>query len=495
MNFPHSIKSELDEVSAIIDDWPVKIDFDSVIKWILQFDSPDHNLALRIIRNLNIIGQEDINNALAIAYSKLMRKAVEKNAKITSNNTLFAGIGNAGKSGSMVSYHFRLINQLSEENFIGPESQHYLEQGRIDNIVLVDDIISTGNQATEEINELAEKVTLLGVKNIFVLSVCGFQDGIIKVENQTKAHTFAAFEYTPADTVTSLDSKFYEGVPHDKRQQLLSRLGYYGNICAKSGLGYGNIGSLIVFHYNTPNSTIPVIWGSLNDWIPLFRRVRRINGITSHYKQIDKAVKTKLESSEKQAAPVPAPAASPSATLTMFVEGKYDELFFDRLVEDKSLASRLGFADVSIVSLGTSYLSPRLVQTLVRTSSPAMFILDDDWKGRSPRDKLIENLQGVPCVFLRPSTFCLVDLLSLFTDPEFEAELGPLPPEPAEVPAPEVFHMVEQRLLRRQPPSVSQERIRRIVASHMNAPMFEEFIKKAREALEKKTGEQVSVFD
>ncbi len=60
--------------------------------------------------------------------------------------------------------------------------------------------------------------------------------------------------------------------------------------------GYGGIGALLVFYYNTPNTTLPIVWSSLNGWIPLFRRVNRINGIEAYYKQIPKL---KPEAKEK----------------------------------------------------------------------------------------------------------------------------------------------------------------------------------------------------
>ncbi|MCG7317900.1 phosphoribosyltransferase-like protein [Brevibacillus laterosporus] len=173
MKYPSFIHDKLNELENVIASWPVNIDIDHVIKWILQFDPNDYYIALRVINNLNVIGYDDMNSALQVAYSRLLRMAKDKNTVIKGDNTLFAGIGDAGKSGSMISYHFRLINDVSEENFLDEDSFHHLEKERVNNIVLLDDVISTGNQATREINVLTEKVTPFKVKNIFLLTVCG----------------------------------------------------------------------------------------------------------------------------------------------------------------------------------------------------------------------------------------------------------------------------------------------------------------------------------
>ncbi len=142
---------------------------------------------MRVVRNLNVIGAKDLERSLEVAYSKLMRKSIEKGSRINSKNTIFAGMGEDGKSGSMVSYHFRLINELSEENFLNEDSVKYFEQGMIQNIVLIDDVLSSGTQATKEIHKITEKFLPLGVQNIFVLTVCGFRNGIENVEEQTKS--------------------------------------------------------------------------------------------------------------------------------------------------------------------------------------------------------------------------------------------------------------------------------------------------------------------
>ena len=77
---------------------------------------------------------------------------------------MFAGSGDGAKSGAMIGYNFRIANELPEDNFMTDESIDHLESGLIENIVLVDDLIGTGHQATKEIKNLTEKVTPFGVK-------------------------------------------------------------------------------------------------------------------------------------------------------------------------------------------------------------------------------------------------------------------------------------------------------------------------------------------
>jgi hypothetical protein len=476
VKYPKSISSQLDEVQRIISSWPRKISLDDVMNWVLQFDSDDYDLAIRVIRNLNVIGHDDLSSALLVAYSKLMRKAIEKDARITNKNTLFAGIGDAGKSGSMMSYHFRIINEgISEENFLDDETIEYLEQGLVENIVLVDDVISTGYQASKEIEKLTAKVTPLGVKNIFVLAACGMKEGIQKVEEETKAYTFSAFEYDSSDTISSLDSSFYEGIPFEGRESLRKRLGTYGGICyRKNPLGFGGVGGLLVFYYNTPNTTLPVIWSDVNGWIPLFKRVRRINGIASYYSQFEKVLEEKTSTP-----PQPEPVPEHNRELSLFVEGKTDEIFFDLLVKEFNLAQELGFQKVDIVSLGGTPHSEKLLLTLSKLKSPALFVFeDDDMTGYSRR--ILEPLKSkIHYVLVGTSIFEFIDTEELSKNEEIVAT-SPLFLELLESSKESPFSAHSERFFRRMPPIKRDKFLKAVVPRFLNQDKFQDFIQRAR---------------
>lgn len=393
MKYPIALSQRIDEVSKIVASWPVEKDINHVLNWLMQFDSDDVDLGVRIIRNLNVIGFEDLNTALTIAYSKLERMAIDKGTKISSRNTLFAGIGDSAKSGAMIGYSFRIINELAEDNFMDDESMNYLEAGMIDNIVLVDDIVGTGRQATEEIKILTQTLTPLGVKNIFLLTAVGMQEGIKSISNNTKAHVFSAFEYSELDTVNSLDSPFYDGIPHEERQSIKSRLEYYGKVTNKSAFGYGGIGALIAFYYNTPNISLPVIWGSKNSWLPLFKRAVKINGINSYYKQIESSIAKKKRQ----------PAQGRENEIVILVEGKSDEVFFDHIIN--LIKDRLPFEKVSVISMG-GFGSKKLIENIARLNQNCLFIVEEDeYAPKGHLERFIRNLGDNPYIYVKMQSY------------------------------------------------------------------------------------------
>lgn len=412
MKYPRSIDDALEEAMRICDLWPKKPEVD-IVNWIMQFDVEDNDLAIRIVRHLNVIGYDDLVNALSVAYSKLARKAKEKGTSIQPRNTLFAGIGGSGKSGSMIEYHLRMVNdKISEENYLSDESMPLIKKGLVENIVLVDDILMSGNQSAKEIKKITEQLTPLGVKNIFLLTALGMRQGLAKVYNETKAHTFSAFEYDSEDTAVCLDSRFYDGVPFEQRSSMRSRLEQYGRSCApKTPLGYSGLGTLIAFYYNTPNSTLPVVWSDSNSWMPLFKRVKRINGIAAYFSQFDAALKAKEQAEPPKHAR--AKQENMPDRITIFVEGKEDEWFFDQLMLRFDLAKMIGVKRVWIASLGGLSEMVNLAEPMLLTGEKFVFVVDND---REAENKAKAMPKGAPVVILMQSVLEFIDVEAAVRD-------------------------------------------------------------------------------
>lgn len=117
MKYPKYLEQRLAEIDQIISKWTVPKSLSEVMNWILQFDSKDYDIALRVLKNLNVIGPDDLNAALQIAYSKLQRHSKQKGKNLTPENTILMAIGTDGKSGAMIAYNFRMINKLSSAQF------------------------------------------------------------------------------------------------------------------------------------------------------------------------------------------------------------------------------------------------------------------------------------------------------------------------------------------------------------------------------------------
>ncbi len=371
MKYPKYLENRLEEITSIVRSWPVEKSIEEVMAWILQFEKTDYDLALRVLKNMNVIGPKDLNVALNVAYSKLLRHALEKGNRISNENTLYMPIGNDGKSGAMIAYNFRMINGLNSAYFFSKDTLQHVKAGKIKNLVLLDDIIATGEQSSKQLIDTAEKARKLGVQNIYLLTAFGYKTGIERIKETQVADVFSAVEYDDCDTVMNKDSSFYEGLSHEKRDlywQTISK--YY------KGYGYGTIGGLITFYYNTPNCTIEMVWGSNNGWIPLFPRRFDLKNIGPELYELDELMKDNKVAQKVE-----------KEECSIYVEGKTEELFIRVLAEKYD---NFGYGSVNIVSIGP-FFSESLIESLKKYSNKVFFVTDSNLEEENGYTKSVKE--------------------------------------------------------------------------------------------------------
>lgn len=396
----------MEEIKAAVSLWPLEKSVDEVMSWILQFESVDYDLALRVIKNMNVVGQDNLNMALGVAYSKLLRHAKERGEKISNENTLYLPIGSEGKSGAMIAYIFRTINGLSSTYFLSAETLELVKTGKIRNLVLLDDIIATGDQSSGELKEISDKARSLGIPNVYLMTAIGFNKGIERLRETEVADVFSAVEYDEGDTVMSLDSAFYDGLPYEKRRQYFEAISkQYG------GYGYGVVGALITFFYNTPNCSVKMIWGSNDGWIPLFDRKFDLKPNPPEFFTREEFIKSKEEVNED---------VITKEDCTVYVEGKTEELF---LQEVAAKYNNFGYESLSIISIGP-FVSESLIKSLSKYSHHVFFVTDDDLTQENGHVKSIKEVTKGSRLIEMGDTMSYFDAKKIIQCERFSKVLG-----------------------------------------------------------------------
>lgn len=467
---PSSLRSLIERIELAIKRWPIQISLDRAIRWVLQFEAEDYSLAVRILENLDVLGSTDIRAALEVAHAKLLRKMAEKGTPLKGTNTLFAGIGNAAKSGALISYHYRTVVEIPEDDFLSLDEEKELDLSKIENIVFVDDFIGTGKMISKEIKKIAEEVyALSGTRKIFILAVAGYEDGIQHIIDETGASVVCALEYSSSDTVALLDANFYDGLPVAERSLAFDRIKRYCRSISTSELGFGGIGGLLVFDHNTPNTTLPVVWHNGKGWSPLFPRSGKIPGAA---KVLKSAQDERTHYSTKAQESIP----REKAELTLFVEGKLDELFIDDLRQRHELAQRVGVGEITAIALGGLYQSSRLLELIRSAKKHAIFVLDDDEHARraSVRTKALTDVQ---VLHLKPNFVAMLDLEKMYA----QRDRFPGFPERADsLTDLSWLHEVEVAVLKRGPILANSERILQLIDEYLDPAKYEEFVSSLR---------------
>lgn len=400
MKYPKYLENRKDEIYRIVSSWPIEKNIVDVMAWVLQFDSTDYDLAIRILCQMNIIGSDELNSALAISYSKLLRHAGERGVKISKENTIYIPFGSAGKSGAMIAYNFRMINGLNSAYFLSKDTIEFIKEGKIENLVLIDDIVASGEQSSSQVKEIAEKALGLGISNIFVITAIGFKDGINKLMETQMADVFSAIEYDVSDTVCSLDADFYKGLPYETRKSYQERL-----MTKYKGLGYKGIGALIAFYYNTPNCTINSVWFSKDGWIPLFPRKHDLNNKAPELYEFDELLKAKNGNQVVS-----------KNDLSIFVEGKSEELFISELAKRNE---NFGVGQIKVISIGPFY-QKSLLEELSAYSKKILFITDDENDtDENPHNKNLKDAIGDKPLLRIGSIMSYFDMQKVSTNSTF----------------------------------------------------------------------------
>jgi len=343
--------------------------------------------------------------------------------------------------------------------------------------VLVDDVIGTGKTITKEVTRIAEEVyTLTKTRNVFVLTVAGYEEGIQYITTETGASVVCALEYTSKDTVSNLDASFYTEMPVSQRSIDLERIKRYCRSISTSELGFGGVGGLLVFDHNTPNTTLPIIWHNGKGWLPLFPRATRIPGAA---KVLRSAENERTRSTQATAA-VDDTETSAESSLTLFVEGKIDEIFIDCMRQKHDLSGRLGVKEVNAIALGGLYQSDRLLELLKTSRKHAVFILDDDDHARRALSRW-SALDKVKILKLRPSFAAMLDLEKIFLNRE---RFSSLPESLGSVDDPKFMHEVELAVLKRGPVSANSERITQVIDEFLDQSKYSAFIDELKPIVE-----------
>ncbi|WP_423801816.1 phosphoribosyltransferase-like protein [Neobacillus sp. SAB-20_R2A] len=254
---------------------------EKVREWFNQFDPEDLDVASNIFSKIQYYDNETVKNLCKIAF---LEWQVKTKAKI--NETLFIPLGTSGKSGQMIGYLFRTANGIPPklikyQDFISKE-----DIIRYKNIVFLDDFTGTGNQF----------LTNITVQNIleYIEDIKDSKEAAPILSFVSLVSTMEARENinNSCGNILFISPQVRERSYFDDDDEFINFNEKYGRNLYKfrgesKHLGFGDIGETIVFFYNVPNNTLPIIWSSAfsnqinKNWIPLFQRSTTVLHITS----------------------------------------------------------------------------------------------------------------------------------------------------------------------------------------------------------------------
>lgn len=295
------------------------LDGEKIENWLSNFKGRvfereyERKLALLLAINIVYYNEKDICYLVKVAYKKLLHDIMIKeklDIEAVARSIVFLPLGSISESGPFLSYYFRKENNLSIDFFAqSVESIRNISEKR--NIVFLDDVSITGGQANWYIGRLKKKQELweqvLHEKKFYALFLISTsivqkklkKEGIhlcspIVMDERSQCFNEKSVIYKIFDkkirNIIRVQSKYMAQkygydllVEHYRYNGELFRILEKGKKeeeirqkIVNDALGYNDSEVLIAFEYNTPNNSLPIIWGENNGWKPLFKRYDKL---------------------------------------------------------------------------------------------------------------------------------------------------------------------------------------------------------------------------
>ncbi len=278
------LESIINEISIVA--WDNRMERPHLHRWLKNFDGRILNnekaeklIALWLLMNFTFYTEKEVRALCRCIFYDFLHVvltyyethdfmcefSIEEKIQHILKATLFLPLGNVSESGTSILYYFRQENGLSKKNFEFDPSVEY------DNLVYIDDVTISGEQANMYINEKMESCTC----NKFVLTLIATENAVAFLkENQPTYELISSIMLDERSKCFSSNSFVFPGLNNKALRDLAYQMceGYGEVIYPDFPLGFGDGQYLFGFYYNTPDNTLPIIWSKNEKWMPAFSR-------------------------------------------------------------------------------------------------------------------------------------------------------------------------------------------------------------------------------
>jgi AAA+ ATPase superfamily predicted ATPase len=275
-----------DEIQTLVRAWRIykgsKIGTDDVRGWLAQFGSAvDQRLMLSLLRNLRFYSEDLIRAKLRDAHGIVSRGLVQRleHRQRKRDDIVVSYLDRVSKSGCRTAQLYLDENEIYVDNMLekGSLTEEIKKFPSCKALVFVDDFVGTGNSASEYLTEISEQIKEIArTRTVFFLAIAGFADGKKRIQETAKKLGIDLAVHL-CDILDHRDRCFEESstiYPNNEERIRARAIAYeFGSKLEKNApLGYGSSQAAVVFAYNCPNNTLPILWSGNATWVPLFRR-------------------------------------------------------------------------------------------------------------------------------------------------------------------------------------------------------------------------------
>ena len=288
---------QANEIVEVAREWDLyqgrQVTEENVRAWIEQVESNvEQRLLFKVAKNIRFVRDPEIREQFSEVHKRIRSKLpmhVKKTRAQRRNDIFVSYADGPGKSGAHYAGLYTSANEIVSDNIIEPSRLENILCDEINSrqvgLVIVDDMIGTGDNLVKKLTGLSDVFCRVGVGTAIPLSVvvlCSTVEG----ERQVRAYLEKTMpDAADLEICESLNSKHFafsgsSGIWESQDEMsaaktLFRDLGV--RVQRRKPLGYGDQGLLLTFSRNCPNNSLPILHGSGrgdHQWIPLFPRSR-----------------------------------------------------------------------------------------------------------------------------------------------------------------------------------------------------------------------------
>lgn len=238
----------------------------TLIEWLAQFDRDHLPVAHKLLDNVQIVSELQIQEGYRDALNNLPGWNADNDER--AGRWYFVGAGGAGESGPAMLRLFREANGMTQVRFSDffreVRELPGLELTAYDNVVLVDDFAGTGDQMAGFWPILQELIA--SEASCFLILSAMTSRAESRLEDETE------FNVVATRTLLEQDD-FWSDQCDTFTNEELEILDIYGNTASNpTPRGYGECGLAFVLSHKTPNNTIPILHANHDNWVSPFPR-------------------------------------------------------------------------------------------------------------------------------------------------------------------------------------------------------------------------------
>lgn len=269
--FHKNNKNRINNLLIKFPDYNEQIDKTRIQDYLGLFDIKHMGIALKMLDKVNYF-----SNSRTTKQLRLLVSLLESKVSIKNENIYFCSMSiSSGKSTESIMQKVRDLSKMDsskyDDKFIHLSD---LEKFRGDRkrriIIFVDDFIGSGDTALHLWNTLQARNWYNSNHMYYLATIIGYKNSIQLIEYNTPFRILCAEEpFLENMKIFHKDNSDFD----TKEKMVLKK--YCKNVDSRSEYmyGYGNSQSLVIFFYNAPNNTIPILHHTTQKWLPLFPRL------------------------------------------------------------------------------------------------------------------------------------------------------------------------------------------------------------------------------